>query len=462
MANATPVAAQPASVAYSWYVVVVLLLANASSFLDRMIMGLLVDPIRASFDINDTQYSLLAGLAFALFYAGMGLPLARIADSRSRRALIAWGITVWSAMTVVCGLARGFWTLFLGRVGVGVGEATLGPAAFSMLADYFPRTMLARALSVYMMGVTLGSGLAYMIGGAVVSYVEQLDQIVLPLIGAVEGWQLTFFIVGIPGLFIAVLMITTVREPPRKGLLRQDNLRAGAVGLPLKTVVAFVWQRKTAYGSLILGVATIVMVVYALNLWGPSYLIRVFDYSRAEAGWTFGLVMIFAGTLGLLVSGTVADKWVARQPNAYALTILASVCLMLPFVVSLAFIDNHVVAIAALSGAVFFAGFHGGLAGGALQLMTPNQMRGQVMALYLLAANLLGLGLGPTVVAASTDFVFGYDAAIGKSLALAAGILCPIAALLLWSGLAPMQRQLAEANALEQADIERLAREVAA
>ena len=169
------------SATYRWYVIMVLLLAQMFSFLDRMIMGLLVGPIRESFAISDTQYSLLAGLAFSLFYAVMGIPLARIADSRNRRNLITWGIAVWSLMTAVCGLARNFWTLFFARVGVGVGEAALGPAAYSMITDYFPKSTLARALSVYMLGVTLGSGFAYMLGGAVVAYVQTLETVSLPL-----------------------------------------------------------------------------------------------------------------------------------------------------------------------------------------------------------------------------------------------------------------------------------------
>ena len=175
-------AASPARLGYAWYVVFVLLIAQTFSFLDRMIMGLLVGPIRETFQISDTQFSLLAGLAFSLFYAVMGLPLARIADSKSRRNLIAAGIAVWSVMTALCGLARGYWSLFLARVGVGVGEATLAPGAYSMITDYFPKSILARALSVYMVGVTLGSGFAYMLGGAVVAYVEGMDQLVLPII----------------------------------------------------------------------------------------------------------------------------------------------------------------------------------------------------------------------------------------------------------------------------------------
>ena len=244
--------------------VFVLLLAQTFSFLDRMIMGLLVGPIRDTFQISDTQYSLLAGLAFSLFYALMGLPLARIADSRSRRNLIAAGIAVWSLMTAVCGLAKGFWMLFVARMGVGVGEATLAPGAYSMIADYFPKSLLARALSVYMVGVTLGSGFAYMLGGAVVAYVENMPQIVLPVLGAIHGWQLTFFIVGLPGLLVALLMMLTVREPPRRGLSAND-----VQAIALREVVDYLWSRRRAYGGHIIGVSIFIMVVYALNLWGP-------------------------------------------------------------------------------------------------------------------------------------------------------------------------------------------------
>ena len=337
-----------------------LLIAQTFSFLDRMIMGLLVGPIRESFQISDTQYSLLAGLAFSLFYALMGLPLARIADNGNRRNLIAAGIAVWSLMTALCGFAKGFWTLFIARIGVGVGEATLAPGAYSMITDYFPKTLLGRALSVYMIGVTLGSGFAYMLGGAVVAYVEGMEQIVLPLYGPMNGWQLTFFIVGIPGVLISGLVLTTVREPRRQGL-PADVTNA----MPLPEVVQYLWTRRAAYGGHIFGISLFIMVVYALNLWGPTYFIRTFGYSRAEAGWTFGLVMICAGTAGLLLAGSVADAWMRHGTrDAYVRTILISIACITPCAIALGFTDNDLVAIGVMGLAVFFSAFQGGIAGG--------------------------------------------------------------------------------------------------
>lgn len=422
------------SMLYPWYVVTVLMLAQTCSFIDRMIMGLLVGPVRATFGISDTQYSLLAGFAFSLFYAVMGLPLARIADSKSRRLLIAAGILVWSVMTALCGLAKGFWSLFFARVGVGVGEATLSPAAYSMITDYFPKRTLAIALSVFTLGVTFGSGLAYMIGGKVVNYVEGLGMVTLPLLGELHGWQLTFLLVGLPGLLVVLLMVT-VKEPERRGKMDTKGVSASQ-GVPFHEVLEFLRSRRLAIGTHVIGVSIFIMVVFGINIWGPTYLIRTFDFDRGQAGWVFGIIMMVFGTAGLLIGGLVADKWYARgRKDAYTRVILLSAVCMLPAVISLGFASNMVWGIVALTIATFFSAFQGGIAGGVLQLMTPNQMRGQVAALYFLVANLIGLGLGPTVVASMTDFVFQDDAAIAKSLALTAAIFCPLAMAIMWFGL---------------------------
>ena len=419
---------------YPWYVVSVLMLAQTCSFIDRMIMGLLVEPVRATFGISDTQYSLLAGFAFSLFYALMGLPLARIADSKSRRALIAAGILVWSVMTALCGLAKGFWGLFFARVGVGVGEATLSPAAYSLITDYFPKRTLAIALSVFTVGVTIGSGLAYMIGGKIVTYVESLGMVTLPLLGELHGWQVTFLLVGIPGVFIALLM-ATVKEPERRGRMETGE-DSTSNGVSVKELLEFLRARRLAIGSHILGVSIFIMVVFGINIWGPTYLIRTFEREPGQAGWIFGIIMMVCGTTGLLSGGLIADKWYAKgRKDAYSRVILLSGMCMLPAVIVLGFASSMTWGIIALIVATFFSAFQGGIAGGVLQLMTPNQMRSQVAALYFLSANLIGMGLGPTVVALMTDFVFQDDAAIAQSLALTAAIFCPLAMSIMWFGL---------------------------
>ncbi len=433
----------PAGLGYAWYVVSVLMLAQTCSFIDRMIMGLLVGPIRATFSISDTQYSLLAGLAFAIFYSIMGLPLARIADRHSRRWLIAIGISFWSLMTAACGLAQGFWQLFLARMGVGVGEATLSPAAYSLISDYFPKHMLARAFSVFTLGVTIGSGLAYMIGGQVIALTQDIGAVRLPVLGEVHGWQATFLFVGAPGLLIALLMMT-VREPQRTGLFPGAH---HAQQVPISTVLAYFATRRRAVATHVIGASIFIMAVFSLNIWGPEYLVRTFGYSRAEAGLTFGAVMMTAGTLGLLTGGVLADRsFAGGRRDAYSRIILLSMAGMAPFAILLAFVSTPTLGVACLAAAVFFSAFQGGLSGGVMQLMTPNQMRGQAVALFLLTANLLGLGLGPTVVAVLTDFVFRSDAALNKSLALASAILIPLAAVIMLSGLKQVRAAIAEAQ----------------
>ena len=183
----------------AWYAVAVLFVAYTFSFADRIILSLLVQPIKQDLALSDTKISLLHGFAFAIFYTLMGIPIGRLADRYSRRAIAAAGIAVWSFMTAVCGIARGYWELFSARVGVGVGEAALSPAAFSMIADLFPPQKLGRALSVYTMGAFVGAGLAFIIGGAVIQSITSSPEMTLPIVGTIRSWQAAFFIVGLPG-----------------------------------------------------------------------------------------------------------------------------------------------------------------------------------------------------------------------------------------------------------------------
>src|ERR1700688_1292291 len=210
------------SLRYAWYVVFILMVCYALSFVDRQILSLLVGPMKHDLAISDTRIGLLQGIAFAAFYSLMGLPLGRLADTRNRRNVIVVGIVLWSFLTGACSAARSFWSLFLARMGVGVGEATLSPSAFSLISDYFPKEKLGGALSVYSMGIFIVSGLALMAGGSVVDAVTRMPAVPLPLLGSVAPWRLTFLIVGAPGLAIALLLFT-VREPIRRQLLRASD-----------------------------------------------------------------------------------------------------------------------------------------------------------------------------------------------------------------------------------------------
>src|SRR5260370_277791 len=207
---------------YSWYVVGVLTLVYVFSFIDRQIMSLLVRPLRRDLGISDTQVSVLMGFGFAVFYTFCGIPLGRLADTRSRRSIIAAGLVAWSAFTAMCGLARNFWQMLVWRMGVGVGEASLSPSAYSLITDYFPKEKLATAISVYSAGIYIGAGMSYLLGGIIVRLASMQEAWMLPVVGAVRPWQVIFFAVGLPGLLVALLM-DTVREPVPRGVGRHAS-----------------------------------------------------------------------------------------------------------------------------------------------------------------------------------------------------------------------------------------------
>jgi MFS family permease len=414
--------------AYGWYVVGVLIIAYTVSYVDRTILTLLVKPIRESLQISDTQLSLLHGLAFAVFYTVLGIPIARLADRYDRTRIITAGIAVWSIMTALCGLARNFWQLFFMRVGVGVGEAALSPAAYSILSDYFSGSALTRALSVYTSAIYIGAGLALMIGGAVIALVPALD---LPLLGRFEPWQVVFLFVGLPGLAVAVLMLT-VREPARTGL---SPTATASLGLPVRTVVQYIRKRAGAYGLLIAGFCASSLLWNGAMAWIPTFFIRTFDWSAATVGARFGLMLLLFGTVGILFGGMLSG-WLRERGHvdANVLVGVLSAILVLPAGVIAPLVTNEAICFVAFCAFVFAGSMPYGAAGAAFQDITPNQMRAQVIAVYFFFLNLAGIGLGPTVVALITDQVFGNDLAVRYSLAIVAAIMAPVSALLLWKG----------------------------
>ena len=396
---------------------------------------MLVEPLKQDLGLTDTQLGLLQGLAFAVFYAAVGLPIGRWADRYSRRAIIGWGIFLWSLTTAMCGLARNFWGMFLARVGVGVGQAALSPAAYSMIADYFPREKLGRALGVYQAGAFFGAGLSFLVGGLVIHAVAKAGEISLPVLGAVHAWQVVFFVIGLPGLLVALLMLT-VREPARRGTLAK-----GGAGIPLGDVVRYAVQRWRVFVLHFVGFALLAVPITTIVTWAFVYFTRVLAFTPPQAALRLGGILAVLSPLGVYAGGWLADDLQRRGYRDAPLRVaLVAVVGLWPFSALATTMSEPDLVIALFCPFVFFASLSMAMAPAALQVVTPNQMRGQISAVWMLMLNLVTAGAGPSAVGAITDHVFGNPLAVGQSMALVNCTSVPLAALALWASLVPFRR----------------------
>ena len=389
------------SAIYAWYTVLLLLVVYTFSFIDRQIVGLLAGELIREFQLTNTQFGLLGGLSFAIFYTTFGLICARIADTSSRTRLIAIGLALWSLMTALSGFARSYMMLFLCRMGVGVGEATLAPGANSLLADSFPKNKLATALSVYSMGIPVGSALAFIVGGLVIGFADQLP---ISVFGEeLKAWQKSFLIVGLPGLLLTVFVLA-LKEPTRK-----DVKKAGEA-MPVSEVWAQFMGNFRAYASIIIGVSFVAFIGFGSLLWLPRFFELYHGVSPRDFGATFGVIAMISGSLGLLLGGMLADRWLNRGIfDAHIRALLISPLgfiipgVIFPFatdltlVWSLVFLTN------------MFLNLPTGIAFAGLQIISPNECRGQMVAGYVLMTNIIGYTLGPFVVGQVADLMGGGD-----------------------------------------------------
>jgi MFS family permease len=388
---------------YAWYVVAVLTLANISGFVDRQVLNLLVKPIEHDFALTDTQMSYLQGWGFALFYTLLGFPIARWADRASRRNIIGGGVAVWSVFTSLCASASTFARLLAMRVGVGVGEATLQAPSVSLLADYFPRERLSRAMSVYSLGIFFGSGLGYLIGAWVASLGGVAHAWHVPLLGDIRPWQSAFLIVGLPGLVVAALVFT-ITEPPRR------NVDQAGRYLPLGVFFRYVRANLVTYLTHGVGFAISAAVNFALAAWIPTFFLRTYGWSEARAGRIMGMLTMTVGVLGVLTGGWVADWFVkrGRVDGPLRLGIVGGFG-MLVSATAFPFMPNAYAAVVALTFVNFFAAFPWGPAAAGAAEIAPTPLRAQGAALYWFLLSLISGTLGPTSVALFTDHVFGRD-----------------------------------------------------
>jgi len=425
---------------YAWYVVAILTLANVSAYIDSQILSLLVTPIKRDLGITDTQMSYLGGIAFALFYTILGLPIARLADRANRRNIMAAGIGLWSVFTSLCATANGYGRLLLYRVGVGAGEGSLNAPGVALLADYFPREKLGRAMSVYSLGIFLGSGIAYYVGGAIVDVISTAHQVTLPLIGAVREWQTVFLAIGLPG-FVVTALFFTIREPPR-GVARGET--ASHRPQSFRVLFRYVAANRRTYITHSLGFALSAMANIAIAFWLATFFHRTYGWDAGRAGRVMGLLTATVGVVGALSGGWVADWFVRRgRVDGPLRAGIVGAAGMLVSATALPLAPSARAAVGWLVVVNFFAAFPWGAASAAAAEIAPAPLRAQGAALYFFVLNIVSLALGPTSVALITDYVFHDDMALRYSLAIVNVVGMAGAIALLTAGLPAYRRTLA-------------------
>ena len=431
----------------AWYSVAVLLLMYIFSFIDRTTISLIVEPMKRDLQISDTQIGMLQGLAFALLYTFLGLPIARLSDRHSRRAIIAGGVFIWSIMATFCGLARTALQLFIARIGVGVGEAALSPAAYSIITDSFPRSKLGGAFGVYNIGITIGAGIAFLVGGIVVAAVSHAGATyTLPLLGEVRAWQMVFIVTGAPGVVLPLLLLT-FREPARRGVLRTRSAApAELLRPPLREVLGYIWLNRKFYCLHFIALALLAMCGYCVAAWLPTAIIRAYGVSYGQVGKVLGVSTILMNSTGMLLAGILCDRLTRKgHSDAPILVALISTCGIAVFsclptlmpTVTLVWIAIFV------SGLTFNA--YNGVGPMAVNQVTPNQYRAQVSAVYLFVVNALGLGVGPTLVPLLNDHLFHDPLKIRFSLIIVVFCAALTAIVLLWIVRPVYRQKMAEA-----------------
>ena len=410
----------PAVVAYRGYVLAILVVVYTFNFIDRQILGILAVPIKTELGLSDSALGMLGGLAFALFYTFLGIPIARLADRAGRVGIIAVAVGLWSFATATCGAAHSFAQLFCARLAVGVGEAGGVAPAYSLICDYFPSRQRARALAVYSFGIPVGSALGIVLGGFITHWMS---------------WRMAFLIVGSAGFWTAPLLKLTVREPPRGGLERVPSVASAKQQPPMSAVLATLVSKPSFWG-LALGGGTCSMMGYGLFFWMPSFLVRSFGLSVLQASLFYGGLVLVAGTAGIWAGGALADRLGVRRRSAYAFVPAVAFLCTVPLYAVGILSTNLAVCLVLLSIPTALAlAWLGPVLAAVQHLVLPGQ-RATASAVFLFVNNLLGLGVGTLMIGLISDALHVRGGAGVESLryAILAGLCCYLiaAGLFIW------------------------------
>ena len=360
------------------------------SYMDRQILAILQELIKKDLNLSDTQLGMLTGLAFAVFYAGLGIPVARLADRMNRKNIITISLTVWSAMTAACGLAQNFLQLLLFRIGVGIGEAGSSPPSHSIIADLYPPEKRASAMAVYSLGVVLGTAFGTMIGGTVAHY---------------YGWRIALFAVGIPGVLLAFFVWKFVAEP-RRGLSDVAKVAESETMPTLREGFAVMWRNKAAV-HIVIGVTLTSMIGYGLAAFGPSYMQRSLDMTLLQIAWIVAPILGVVGAASTIIGGRLADR-LAKRHGMHSQSWMVAVLklIALPFALAFYWLDSWELALSAYVIALLFQNSYLGPSFAMIQSLAPQKVRALWAAITLLVINMVGLGIGPVAVGRISDALY--------------------------------------------------------
>lgn len=405
----------------AWGVLAVLMLASIVSFVDRQVVAIVVEPMKADLEISDSQIGWLYGV-FAIFYAAAAWPIAVLADRKPRKYIIAIGIFFWSVMTVLCGLSKHYTQVLLARIGVGVGEASLGPATVSMVGDLFPREQITLALSIFQTAAVMGSGIAFVIGGVVLSIVQSAEPMVLPLVGELAPWQQTFVIVGVPGLALAVVFLF-LREPVRRTAMPKHGSRP--------ELLRFYRENGKAIALHHLGFLAYALMGYAFVFWSVPYFGRVHGVPAAEAAQVFGWIFFLTGPIGPVCAALFARHLTNKgRADGNIVAGLLAGAIAVPLIVLIQYAPSPGWAYLLYVPAMIFINAPFGLANGALPVIAPSVIHAQVAAIYLFVVSVGNL-LGPPVAGFFNEVVFPETDGVRYSIISLAVIFGGIGAVLL-------------------------------
>lgn len=429
-----------------WYVTVLVMASYFIAYVDRSVVNLLIEPMKADIGLSDVEISLIVGLSFAIFFALAGIPLGRLADSASRKWVISFSIIAWSAMTALSGFSRGFLSLFACRVGVGVGEAGLNPSAMSIISDHFAPDKRQLPLTLYIISGVVGAGMAVIVGAGLLALGEALaaNSAILP---GLRPWQWVFILVALPGVPLALLFMLTVKEPQRRGAGGEILSPSGAA--PLREVFSYFRDRWRCFVPLLLGPSIILTVNVGFLVWGIPLAQRAYGLEVKDAAVIIGFPMFLSGIAGNFI-GTAFARYLTKRGYAdgmlRAMLIITTVSFV-PVVIA-PLMPNT------LSFVLLLAPFLGMLAATvaipqiAFQLIVPNRLRGQTVSIFYFVINVLSYSAGPTLVALITDGVFADESKLNFSLMIVSAIAFPIAIFLFRWGLphfgAEAKRQLGD------------------